>query len=132
MGASTTKTLRLSHPLAAAVSSSFEEWGYSDFSGAGRGTLRYAVLAKGHHSITAAWDAWPAAKQDTIDQALQILAASGRPLRGSWLEAILTRMADGEVSPPKREDLDLPQRVARELVQIAIELDPAWTPPAKL
>jgi hypothetical protein len=63
------------------------------------GTLRYAVLAKARHPITAAWDAWPAAKQDTIDQALQILDASGRPLLGTRLDAILTRAGPWE--PPK-------------------------------
>lgn len=131
MSVSTTKSLRISHALAAAVDASFESWGYAKFAGAGRGTLRYAVLARSRHTITAEWDRWSDARQDALDQALQILAASGRPARGSWLETILDRMAGAE-KPPRKEDGDLPLRVARELVRIARELKPDWTPPAKL
>jgi hypothetical protein len=131
MAGTTTTSLRLSHDLKSAVEASFEDWGYAKLAGAGRGTLRYAVLARTHHTITAAWDRWSDSRQDVIDKALSIVASSGKPVRGSWLECILDRMA-GESAPPQKADADLPLRLARELVKIACEIDPDWKPKTQL
>ena len=125
------RSIRFSHALTHAVELSFEAWGYSNLAKATRGTLRYAVLARSYHRITAAWDSWGEAKQDVIDEALEILAEHAVPARRSWMEVTLERMDKGKV-PPKASDADLPVRVAREIVVMARELKPSWEPRAKL
>ena len=117
MSRSTSKSVRLPHPIADAITESrARRAGYASLNACMVGLARYDLMVCGEHAVTAAIAHMAPHEQDDIDDFLFELNRRNLKVRGSFLHALI----EDVTSRKNPEGQDVSGEVASEIYKLAL------------